>query len=238
MVSHKMAVTTASANVPDSARFRWDEFAETTMGRYLFRHEHTFITRFVESPRAAGRIIDLGCGSGRLTVELRAAGFAIVGLDINPIALCAFRTRNRDAPLVRGDIATLPFQTASANCLIAIQCVEYLDFDEFFRECSRVLRRHGWLIFDSLNRTSYKYWVKRAVGVATLPSRYRSIHELTSAAVRHRFDVEKVVGYGWVPFSRNSNSALVPPAAQIEKALGLGRWYQVSPRVLVATRKR
>jgi hypothetical protein len=61
--------------------------------------------------------------------------------------------------------------------------------------------------------------------------------EVLRATTDHGFEVQAVSGYNWLPFSRLSDSALVIPAARIERALRLDRRPTVSPWILVSARK-
>ena len=44
-------------------------------------------------------------------------------------------------------------------------------------------------------------------------------------------------GYGWAPFSRASDSPLIPLSAQLEQHLGLRRWTTLSPWVIFIAQK-
>ena len=65
---------------------------------------------------AAGPVLELGCGTGRVTVPLARAGIPLVGIDLSDPMLHRARTRLRRARLtararlVRGDIRRLPFE--------------------------------------------------------------------------------------------------------------------------------
>jgi hypothetical protein len=47
-----------------------------------------------------------------------------------------------------------------------------------------------------------------------------------------------VTGYIWVPFTRHRDSALVGVMALLEQSLQLDRNYSISPKILVAAKKR
>ncbi len=62
------------------------------------------------APRAGERILDLGCGDGRLTEKIAAMGARVVGADAAPDLLAAARERGLDAVLADGQ--ALPFAPA------------------------------------------------------------------------------------------------------------------------------
>jgi hypothetical protein len=62
-------------------------------------------------------------------------------------------------------------------------------------------------------------------------------NDVLRTAADHGFKIQAVSGYNWLPFSRLSDSALVIPAARIERALRLDRCPSVSPWILVAATK-
>jgi SAM-dependent methyltransferase len=72
----------------------------------------------VEAMVGATRVLDAGCGSGRLTVALAQAGAAVTGVDSNPEQLARARARASDAAveleLLEADFnAPLPFADAA-----------------------------------------------------------------------------------------------------------------------------
>ena len=71
-----------------------------------------FLERFADLP-ASGRMADLGCGPGDITIRLARAlpGWELTGLDAGPNMLERARERlatERDAPRVRFQLARLP----------------------------------------------------------------------------------------------------------------------------------
>lgn len=170
-----------------------------------------------------------------------------MGLDISRRALDAFQQRSQDVPLVQGDVLCLPFARGSLDCVVAIHCFDHLDRIRFLQECSCVLRIGGLLIFDLVNRHSYKVILKRlrhwlSIAPTGNPSDkwidVYSCREALSAIAHAGLDVQAVSGYGWIPFDVNSESKLVHVAARAEQVLRLATFPSVSPRVLVAARKQ
>jgi ubiquinone/menaquinone biosynthesis C-methylase UbiE len=91
-------------------------------------------------------VIDLGCGEGRASRELRALGHRVVGADYSPTLTRAARASCPAIPVIRADAAALPFTGQSADLVLA--CMSLLDFDDFegaVAEIGRVLRPRGQL---------------------------------------------------------------------------------------------
>ena len=60
---------------------------------------------FVASLLPAGSVLDAGCGTGRVAIELAARGYDVVGVDSDASMLEV--ARRHDLPWVLGDLATL-----------------------------------------------------------------------------------------------------------------------------------
>ena len=78
-----------------------------------YARECGFIVRNGESlldllaPRPGERVLDLGCGDGRLTAKLAETGAAVVGVDASPEQVAAARAAGLEARVIDG--AALPF---------------------------------------------------------------------------------------------------------------------------------
>jgi len=88
-------------------------------------------------------VLDLACGTADLCRDLDAYGQRAIGLDFSEGMLHNART---DAPLVRGDAASLPFPDGSIDGIICgFALRNFVDLGTVFRECARVLRPGGRL---------------------------------------------------------------------------------------------
>jgi SAM-dependent methyltransferase len=102
------------------------------------------LRRFLE-PRAADRIVDLGCGSGRAIAWNAGSGASIVGVDISPFFAAE---AGATADLVLGDLRRLPLRSASFDKAWSLDVMEHLSPDalrDVLREAARVLRPGGAL---------------------------------------------------------------------------------------------
>ena len=98
-----------------------------------------------------GAILELGCGSGRITHRLAAAGLSIFGLDRSAGMLAA--SAPRTWPALRADITALPFVDASMAAVLlpyslATYCLDEPALTRLLGECRRILRPGGRLLAD------------------------------------------------------------------------------------------
>ena len=94
----------------------WDDYApfyDWENARTLGRRDVPFWRHL--ALRAGGPVLELGCGTGRISIPLGRAGVPLVGVDRSEAMLARARQRIRRARLggrvrlVRGDIRHLPF---------------------------------------------------------------------------------------------------------------------------------
>jgi SAM-dependent methyltransferase len=83
----------------DEYQARFDKLAAEGMDVH---GEADFVMRF--SPRT---VLDAGCGSGRVAIELARRGVEVVGSDVNPSMLAAARERAPHVDWVESDLGAL-----------------------------------------------------------------------------------------------------------------------------------
>lgn len=89
-----------------------------------------------------GRALDLGCGLGGYTLALREAGFAVVSLDLDTVALDGLSGQVRP---VRADATALPFRGTSFHLVFCASLIEHVAAPErLLAEVARVLRPRGY----------------------------------------------------------------------------------------------
>jgi SAM-dependent methyltransferase len=92
----------------------WDDYApfyDWENARTVARRDVAFWVRLAAAQE--GRVLELGCGTGRVTIPVARAGATIIGIDRSAPMLMRARRRLRragvSALLLRGDIRHLPF---------------------------------------------------------------------------------------------------------------------------------
>jgi SAM-dependent methyltransferase len=99
-------------------------------------------------PPAGRQTLDLGCGEGRLSRDLRALGHAVVGVDISRTMLDAAERADREIAFHLADAAALPFSDAAFDCVVAFMSLQ--DVDDLagaIHEVRRVLEPKGRFCF-------------------------------------------------------------------------------------------
>lgn len=143
---------------------------ETLFSNYAEKYEHENFTRgtlgecdFIE--KEAGyerglRILDVGCGTGRHSLELKRRGYHIVGVDLSENMLSKAREKARaeglEIEFLQADARDLPF---NEEFDLAIMLCEggfpLMETDEMnyaiLRSATRALKAPGKLIFTTLN---------------------------------------------------------------------------------------
>ena len=130
-------------------RDRWEEQApnwirwarEPGHDSYWKFHREAFLASL---PTAGRLTLDVGCGEGRVTRDLRAAGHRVVGVDQSPSMIAAAREADPDGEYAVADAAAMPFEDGAAD--LAIAFMSLMDMDDMagaVLEVARVLEPGG-----------------------------------------------------------------------------------------------
>lgn len=104
---------------------------------------------FVRGVPRGGKVLDAGCGSGKVAAVLLRRGLAVTGIDISTGMLSLAATVAPRARLQRMDMRRLQFPAASFDgvlCLYSMIHVPRRDHVRILRGFHRVLRPRGHLL--------------------------------------------------------------------------------------------
>lgn len=122
----------------------WDEiYAEGDDFMRLSDADVQQLAGFVPSgtPRTA---LDVGCGAGRLVRQLRAVGFAAVGVDPSEQAIARARRDDADGEYVVGDITAIGGVYGVITCQLVYAFVE--GKEQFLRDVAERLDPSGFFV--------------------------------------------------------------------------------------------
>jgi len=85
-------------------------------GRYL-HGEADLVCELLGDPPA--RVLDAGCGTGRVAIELARRGYDTVGIDVEPSMLDAARAKAPDLEWILGDLSSAPLPEGDFDLVVA-----------------------------------------------------------------------------------------------------------------------
>ncbi len=147
------------------------------------------------------RILDIGCGDGKLTQRIAASGASVIGIDSSPAMVTAARDRGVKAD--KGPAEKLPYPDHTFEAVFSNAALHWVrGQDEMLSEVHRVLRPGGRFIAEmgghgniAAIRVAFAAVLSRH-GFASLGERgnyYPTSKGYSSRLERHGFAVEKIV---------------------------------------------
>lgn len=131
-----------------------------------------------ERLRAGARVLDVGCGNGKLFAPLNRAGFDVFGLDVSRNALQALSPFR----VVQGDARRLPFKAEQFDAAVCYDVLQHLlqgERLEAVGEMRRVLKPRGLLFIEAFGKEDMRYG-----GTPVEPDTFRR----QSGIIYHYFD--------------------------------------------------
>ena len=104
-----------------------------------------------------GKLLELGCGDGSVSLALARQGFDVSGIDIVPMAISwaeeKAQLQSLDLNFQVGSVLTLPFNDNSFDIVLDADCSHCIigtDRELFFANAFRVLSKGGLLVMVAL----------------------------------------------------------------------------------------
>jgi ubiquinone/menaquinone biosynthesis C-methylase UbiE len=155
-----------------------------------------------------GLCLDIGVGTGRMVTPLSSQGLNIVGLDISEGMLRV--AKGKGIPIVYGDARRIPFKDETFDVAIASRVLIHLGDPACYHEASRVLRKNGTFVFDTLNKKSLRWlyaFLSNRIVSHNLESESKTLQKLAEAG----FSFEKKIYRFFLPqlfYSKSSGRVL------------------------------
>ena len=119
---------------------------------FLDSFERNELKRMIYSAKGK-KVLDVGCGTGRLFPEFQKMNFDITGIDVSQKMIDIAKNRCHKAKLLVGDVENLPFKDDSFDVVVASFVVVHLKYlEKAFSEIYRVLKNGGVFIITNINQ--------------------------------------------------------------------------------------
>jgi SAM-dependent methyltransferase len=108
-------------------------------------------------PPACRRLLEVGCGAGRLARALAARGIEVTGIDASPEMIALARRRSAGAArlhFVCGDLMTHPLEPGSFDAVLAVATLHHLPAQQALERIEPLLRPGGVLVIHDLRSFS------------------------------------------------------------------------------------
>ena len=204
-------------------------------GRYKTKKELGFILRNIDKKQALN-ILDIGGGRGRIAMPLLKNGHDIYIVDINKEAIDKLPNIKN---LRKNCVDFMKFRTSEHFDLsLMIESLYYMpDIKKVFQLVNKILKLNGVLIFTCVNKSSFRYNIRKLKDKNISNYNDLYLHEYYSCIIESGFLVESVEGFCWQPFRTDSNNKFVKLFAYTEEKFRLYKWIKQSPWILFKVRK-
>lgn len=161
MLSRRAQVTRAGVSNRATETKSRERFYDTIANEFdnlmhpfdLTRRKEAIFGRLLRNiPLAGRRAVDIGCGTGGMSVQARAEGALVTGVDVGCRLLEITRTKGITS-VVQADALRLPFADESFDVVISSECIEHTtDGRQAVTEMLRIVRSGGYVALTCPNR--------------------------------------------------------------------------------------
>lgn len=138
------------------------------------------------------KVLDIGCGTGRLIKKMVEKGGIVTGADISPEMLKIAKKKFDELEFVEADIENLPFKNESFDVVVAAFVIVHLkDLKRAFDEVYRVLKPGGSFIVTNVNQRKAPKLKTADKEEIVIRSFYNIPEQVISALEDALFNIEK-----------------------------------------------
>ena len=140
---------------------------------------------------AGKQVLDVGAGTGRLSIELAKHGAFVIALDVSGEMLKVLARKSPYIKLVPGDAENLPFEKKSFDIVVATFLIVHLkNPTRFFDEVYRVLKDGGEFLVTNINQKEPPE-VETKIGKIKIESFYHRPEEIRESLESLAFAITK-----------------------------------------------
>ncbi len=233
----------------DSPTF-WENIRDRTRwGKYVCSIEERALNIALAAVQQPSAALEIGAEGGHWARLLVEQGWRLTCTDVNQQSLetCKKRVPSATCILVSPESPALPCESASLKLILCYEVFEVMHSDWFFAEAARVLQPEGVLVGVVHNRQSFRGYAHRILDSFSKKRQsdsaragyYKFAYNDRKNHLAHcGFRLLHEEGMCWLPFSRTSNSPVIPHLTRLEGSLGLRQMPQFSPWVAFVAQKK
>lgn len=219
----------------------WDRrWAETGVDEKKFSNLNIYPIKFAEMvmKKNPQRVLEIGCGTGRVVRHYHAQGKNIEGVERSKVAVEAIAKAAPELKVVQGDVKNLPYKNGSFDAVMAFGVFHNLEtgLEDALEETSRVLKPGGQFCIsmrplnaEMLLNEAYWKWANRKKNVGP-----KAFHKILVSEKEFKKSLQKVgLKTGQVFFSKNVSLLYRLPFLQKKSLTGEAErrsaGYQLNP---------
>jgi 2-polyprenyl-3-methyl-5-hydroxy-6-metoxy-1,4-benzoquinol methylase len=118
------------------------------------RYESFLLTQL---PAPCAKVLEIGCGAGRLTRAISGRGATVTGIDASPEMIRLARNRTRDSAgveFVCGDFSVLSMEPGTYDCVVSVATLHHLPTEQALSRMKSLLRPGGMLVIHDIRSPS------------------------------------------------------------------------------------
>ncbi|MCL5774478.1 MAG: class I SAM-dependent methyltransferase, partial [Firmicutes bacterium] len=126
----------------------WEQYSVERTLQWIENHEHNrFYEKYMEPSK---KVLEAGCGLGRLVIYYRRKGYQITGIDKSETAIEKIHKFDPLIPVESGDLRALPYKDSSFDVYISEGVIEHDPGGPgvILKEALRVLKPGGTLLIS------------------------------------------------------------------------------------------
>ena len=147
-----------------------DRWANSGVDEDGFKNEDIYPIKYAkEAIKGGEKILEAGCGAGRVYFHYKKRGFDIKGIEYSKSAVENILNKDSTSEVVEGSITDLPYEDSSFDTILAFGLYHNIEdekaLQKSFDETRRVLKQGGQLVasvrFDSLENNIVENIMKK-----------------------------------------------------------------------------
>lgn len=138
------------------------------------------------------KVLDLGCGTGRLIRDIRNYGGTVIAVDISEEMLKIVEKKYPDVEMVCADAKNLPFNEGEFDVVVASFLIVHLKtLEQVFAEVYRILKDGGIFIVTNINQRKAPKLKINGGDKIVITSYYHRPQDVIKALEGAFFEIEK-----------------------------------------------